>query len=68
MTDPREGGVYQHLPTGQEVLVDHVTDDIVRFRVTDGNGGLLRALQVTRADWAFLSESHGLQLNRKATP
>lgn len=65
---PRENDVYRHPHTGEEVIIDHVTDAEVALRVTDGQGGLLAAYRVTRDGWESLRARHELQLTNREDP
>lgn len=65
MTEPHEGDVYRHPSAGEEVTIDYVTDAEVYLRVTDGDGGLIRACRVPRTSWKAIREVHGLQLTSR---
>ena len=66
---PREGEVYRPM-VGElrEVLIDHVTEERVLLRVTDGQGGLLAARSLTLADWDRIRDSHELSRVESGCP
>lgn len=68
MSRPIEGEVYRQTSSGNEVLIDHVTQERVLLRLTDGRGGLLAARSLALADWERIRESHGLLLAESGLP
>lgn len=56
-----EGDVYSHPRGPEQVLIDHVTEDEVLLRVTDGNCGLIAARRMSRAEWDRIRDSHELR-------
>ena len=61
-TDPREGDELCELRGRRVLLVDHVHDGEVAYRVTDGAGGLLAAYRVDINYWRTLARTQCVQI------